>query len=304
MIKTIDVSSGETAGLYQYLSAAVTPRPIAFVGTVDKNGNKNLSPFSFFNVFSINPPILIFSPVRRVRNNTSKHTLDNVLQVKECVISLVTKNIAQQVSLSSCEFDAETNEFEKAGFTEINSDLINPPRVKESPINFECKVNDVIHLGEEGGAPPSSPKWMTSFTLHSKFIGDSFTLGGLIKSEFISVKPAFSNSFVSASNSQEDKETCWAIFFVTKEITHSFTCNTLSNVCFEVLFLTLLTGEKIKIGGLIEKTLKKEKGLKFLFPFLSTVPTNAIGLGVTAAERYWYNPAVSPELTSIVFIIF
>lgn len=152
MIKTIDVSSGETAGLYQYLSAAVTPRPIAFVSTVDKNGNKNLSPFSFFNVFSINPPILIFSPVRRVRNNTSKHTLDNVLQVKECVISLVTKNIDQQVSLSSCEFDAETNEFEKAGFTEINSDLVNPPRVKESPINFECKVNDVIHLGEEGGA--------------------------------------------------------------------------------------------------------------------------------------------------------
>jgi len=152
MIKTIDVSSGETAGLYQYLSAAITPRPIAFVSTVDKNGNKNLSPFSFFNVFSVNPPILIFSPVRRVRNNTSKHTLDNVLQVKECVISLVTKNIAQQVSLSSCEFDAETNEFEKAGFTEINSDVVNPPRVKESPINFECKVNDVIHLGEEGGA--------------------------------------------------------------------------------------------------------------------------------------------------------
>ncbi len=152
MIKTIDVSSGETAGLYQYLSAAVTPRPIAFVSTVDKNGNKNLSPFSFFNVFSINPPILIFSPVRRVRNNTSKHTLDNVLQVKECVISLVTKNIAQQVSLSSCEFDAETNEFEKAGFTEVNSDLVNPPRVKESPINFECKVNNVIHLGEQGGA--------------------------------------------------------------------------------------------------------------------------------------------------------
>ena len=152
MIKTIDVSSGETAGLYQYLSAAVTPRPIAFVSTVDKNGNKNLSPFSFFNVFSINPPILIFSPVRRVRNNTSKHTLDNVLQVKECVISLVTKNIAQQVSLSSCEFDAEINEFEKAGFTEINSDLVNPPRVKESPINFECKVNNVIHLGEQGGA--------------------------------------------------------------------------------------------------------------------------------------------------------
>lgn len=152
MIKTIDIQSGETAGLYQYLSAAVTPRPIAFVSTIDSEGNKNLSPFSFFNVFSINPPILVFSPVRRVRNNTSKHTLDNVHQVKECVISLVTEEIAQQVSLASCDFDKETNEFEKAGFTEIKSDLIIPSRIKESPINFECKVNEVITLGEEGGA--------------------------------------------------------------------------------------------------------------------------------------------------------
>ncbi|MAO71440.1 MAG: flavin reductase [Flavobacteriales bacterium] len=152
MIKTIDVKSGETAGLYQYLSSAITPRPIAFVSTIDKSGNKNLSPFSFFNVFSVNPPILVFSPVRRMRNNTSKHTLDNVLQLKECVISLVTEDIAQQVSLSSCDFDSETNEFEKAGFTEIKSDLVSPPRVKESPINFECKINEVIPLGEEGGA--------------------------------------------------------------------------------------------------------------------------------------------------------
>ena len=152
MIKTIDVKSGETAGLYQYLSAAITPRPIAFVSTIDTSGNKNLSPFSFFNVFSVNPPILVFSPVRRMRNNTSKHTLDNVLQLKECVISVVTENIAQQVSLSSCDFDSETNEFEKAGFTEIKSDIVSPPRVKESPINFECKINEVISLGQEGGA--------------------------------------------------------------------------------------------------------------------------------------------------------
>ena len=137
--------------MYQYLSSAITPRPIAFVSTIDKSGNKNLSPFSFFNVFSVNPPILVFSPVRRMRNNTSKHTLDNVLQLKECVISLVTEDIAQQVSLSSCDFDSETNEFEKAGFTEIKSDLVSPPRVKESPINFECKINEVIPLGEEGG---------------------------------------------------------------------------------------------------------------------------------------------------------
>ena len=152
MIKTIDVKSGETTGLYQYLSAAVTPRPIAFVSTIDKDGNKNLSPFSFFNVFSVNPPILVFSPVRRVRNNTSKHTLENVHQVKECVISLVNEDIAQQVSLASCDFDAETNEFEKAGFTEVKSDLVLPSRIKESPVNFECKVNEVITLGKEGGA--------------------------------------------------------------------------------------------------------------------------------------------------------
>ena len=152
MIKTIDIQSGETAGLYQYLSAAVTPRPIAFVSTIDNEGNENLSPFSFFNIFSINPPILVFSPVRRVRNNTSKHTLDNVNQVKECVISLVTDEIAQQVSLASSDFNKETNEFEKAGFTAIKSDLISPSRIKESPINFECKVNEVITLGKEGGA--------------------------------------------------------------------------------------------------------------------------------------------------------
>ena len=152
MIKTINIAEGETTNLYQYLSAAVTPRPIAFVSTIDAKGNKNLSPFSFFNVFSINPPILVFSPVRRVRNNTSKHTLDNLHQVKECVISLVTEEIVQQVSLSSCDFDAETNEFEKAGFTEIKSDLVTPSRIKESPINFECKINDIISLGEQGGA--------------------------------------------------------------------------------------------------------------------------------------------------------
>ena len=152
MIKTIDVTSGETAGIYQYLTSAVTPRPIAFVSTIDSEGKKNLSPFSFFNTFSINPPILVFSPVRRVRNNTSKHTLDNLHQIKECVICLVTEEIAQQVSLSSCDFDAETNEFEKSGFTEVKSDLVTPSRVKQSPINFECKVNDIISLGEEGGA--------------------------------------------------------------------------------------------------------------------------------------------------------
>ena len=152
MIKTFDISSGEKTNIYKYLSAAITPRPIAFVSSIDSKGNKNLSPFSFFNVFSINPPILVFSPVRRVRDNSSKHTLENLQQVKECVISLVTEEIAQQVSLASCDFGSEVNEFKKAGFTEIKSDLVIPSRVKESPINFECKVNDIITLGKEGGA--------------------------------------------------------------------------------------------------------------------------------------------------------
>ena len=152
MIKTINVKSTKTAEIYRYLSNAVTPRPIAFVSTIDKNGNKNLSPFSFFNVFSVKPPVLVFSPVRRVRNNTSKDTLDNIKEVNECVVCLVSEEIAQQVSLSSCDFEANVNEFEKAGFTEIESELICPSRIKESPINFECKVIDVIELGEEGGA--------------------------------------------------------------------------------------------------------------------------------------------------------
>ena len=134
------------------MSSAITPRPIALASTIDKNGNKNLSPFSFFNIFSINPPILVFSPVKRVRDNTSKHTLNNIEQVKECVIGLVTEEIAQQVSLASCNFDTEINEFEKAGFTEVKSDVIKPSRIKESPINFECKVNNIISLGKEGGA--------------------------------------------------------------------------------------------------------------------------------------------------------
>ena len=146
MIKSININSCETAEIYKYLSNSITPRPIAFVSSVDEKGNKNLSPFSFFNVFSVNPPILIFSPVRRVRNNTSKHTLENVKAVKECVISLVTEEMAQQVSLSSCDFKEGVNEFEKAGFTELKSDKITPPRIKESPINFECKVNQLYHL--------------------------------------------------------------------------------------------------------------------------------------------------------------
>ena len=152
MIKTIDITNGETDGLYKYLSSAITPRPIALVSTIDKNGNKNLAPFSFFNIFSVNPPIMIFSPVKSARFGNNKDTLENVKQIKECVIGLVNEDIAQQVSLASCSFDKDINEFEKAGLIEVKSDLVTPSRISESPINFECKVNDIITLGDKGGA--------------------------------------------------------------------------------------------------------------------------------------------------------
>lgn len=141
-----------TGVLHSYLLSAVAPRPIAFASTIDTDGNSNLSPFSFFNVFSANPPILIFSPARRVRDNTTKHTLDNVEAVKEVVINVVNYDLVQQMSLTSTEYPKGTNEFEKAGLTMLASDQIKPFRVAESPIQFECKVNEVVKLGTEGGA--------------------------------------------------------------------------------------------------------------------------------------------------------
>ena len=138
--------------LQSYLQTAVSPRPIAFASTMDEDGNPNLSPFSFFNVFSSNPPILIFSPARRVRNNTIKHTLINAQETREVVINIVNYDMVQQMSLSSTEYPDGVNEFEKAGFTMLPSDSVAPYRVAESPVQFECKVNDIIALGTEGGA--------------------------------------------------------------------------------------------------------------------------------------------------------
>ena len=138
--------------LQGYLQSAVAPRPIAFASTISKNGKPNLSPFSFFNVFSSNPPILIFSPARRVRNNTIKHTLINAEATREVVINVVNYDIVQQMSLSSTEYAGDVNEFLKSGLTQIPSDIVKPYRVKESPVQFECKVNEIISLGNEGGA--------------------------------------------------------------------------------------------------------------------------------------------------------
>jgi flavin reductase (DIM6/NTAB) family NADH-FMN oxidoreductase RutF len=140
------------AQLQGYLQSAVAPRPIAFASTVDMNGKPNLSPFSFFNVFSSNPPILVFSPARRVRNNTTKHTLENCQVTKEVVINVVNYGIVQQASLSSTEYPEGVNEFLKSGLTMLPSDMVKPYRVAESPVQMECKVNEIIALGNQGGA--------------------------------------------------------------------------------------------------------------------------------------------------------
>ncbi len=149
---TINPQNLETAKLHSYLLSAIAPRPIALASTIDKNGNPNLSPFSFFNVFSANPPILVFSPARRLRDNTEKHTLENVRQTKEVVINVVNHEIIHQTSLSSTEYEQGVNEFDKAGFTMLESDMVKPFRVSESPIQLECKVSKIIELGKEGGA--------------------------------------------------------------------------------------------------------------------------------------------------------
>lgn len=136
----------------QLLQGAVSPRPIAFASTIDRDGNVNLSPFSFFNIFSSNPPILIFSPSRRVRDNTTKHTLENVLEVPEVTIGMVNYEMVQQMSLASTEYERGVNEFIKSGLTPLASTLVKPPRVKECPVSFECRVNEVKALGDGPGA--------------------------------------------------------------------------------------------------------------------------------------------------------
>jgi flavin reductase (DIM6/NTAB) family NADH-FMN oxidoreductase RutF len=147
-----DLSTLSPVEKQYYLQHIVAPRPVCFASTIDKVGNVNLSPFSFFNLFSSQPPVIIFSPSRRVRDNTVKHTLENVLEVPEVVINMVTYDMVQQVSLASCEYPKEINEFAKAGFTPEPATCVKPPMVKESKAKLECKVIEVKSLGTEGGA--------------------------------------------------------------------------------------------------------------------------------------------------------
>lgn len=149
---TLNTSDLSPAQIQNYLLYVIAPRPICFASTVDLDGNINLSPFSYFNLFSVNPPVCIFSPARRVRGNTTKHTYENLLEVPECVINIVNYDIVQQTSLASTEYPKGVNEFLKAGLTELKSELVKPPRVAEAPVQLECVVKQIIPLGNEAGA--------------------------------------------------------------------------------------------------------------------------------------------------------
>lgn len=151
-MKTLSPQELSNHALQTLLQTAIAPRPIALASTIDAEGNINLSPFSFFNLFSSNPPVVIFSPARRVRDNTTKHTLENVLQIPEVVIGIVNYKIVQQISLASTEYGKDVNEFQKAGLTMKDADLIRPKLIVECPVNLECKVLEIKHLGKEGGA--------------------------------------------------------------------------------------------------------------------------------------------------------
>jgi len=148
----INPAEVKTNLLHSYLLGSVAPRPIAFASTIDKNGVPNLSPFSFFNVFSAKPPIAIFSPARSGRTGEHKHTFENIKEIPEVVINVVNYDLVQQASLTSTEYPKGVNEFEKAGLTAISSEMIKPFRVKESPVQMECKVRDVIELSNEPGS--------------------------------------------------------------------------------------------------------------------------------------------------------
>ena len=149
---TKDASSLTGVQLQNILQYVIAPRPICFASTINQKGEINLSPFSYFNIFSVQPPICIFSPSRRLRDNTTKHTLDNINEVAECVINIVSYDMVAQTSLASCEYPQGVNEFVKAGFTMLPSEVVKPPRVAESPVQLECRINQVIPLGEKAGS--------------------------------------------------------------------------------------------------------------------------------------------------------
>lgn len=184
------------AQLQGYLQSAVAPRPIAFASTIDEKGRPNLSPFSFFNVFSSNPPILVFSPARRVRDNTTKHTLENCQATKQVVINVVNYDIVQQMSLSSTEYPDGVNEFIKSGLTMLPSDIVKPYRVAESPVQMECKVNEIIALGDKGGAGNLIICEVVKIHIHENILNDK----GMIDQSKIDLVSRLGGNWYSRSN--------------------------------------------------------------------------------------------------------
>lgn len=175
-MKTISPKDLNNLQLQTLLQTAIAPRPIALASTIDAEGNVNLSPFSFFNLFSSNPPVVIFSPSRRVRDNTTKHTLENVLEVPEVVIGIVNHQIVQQISLASTEYEKSVNEFVKSGLTMKDAELIRPKLIEECPVNFECKVLELKQLGTEGGAGNLVICEIIKIHLHEKYLNDEGNL--------------------------------------------------------------------------------------------------------------------------------
>ena len=205
---TLDPKELPIPKLHGYLLGAIGPRPIAFASTVDENGVNNLSPFSFFNVFSAAPPILIFSPARNGRTNTTKDTYNNVKKVPEVVINIVNTDILHQMSLSSSPFSPEVDEFVKSGLTPIPSETIRPMRVKEAPVQFECKVNQVIELGDQGGAGNLVICEVTKIHIHEEILGAD----GMIDQKKINLVARMGGNWYCHANEH-------SMFEITKPIT-------------------------------------------------------------------------------------
>ena len=204
---SIDPKDIPVQKLHQYLLGAIGPRPIAFASTVDAEGKPNLAPFSFFNVFSANPPILIFSPARSGRTNTTKDTYNNVKVVPEVVINVVNYDIVHQMSLASSPYAPGVNEFEKAGFTALKSDSVKPFRVAESPVQFECKVNEVIELGTEGGAGNLIICEVLKIHIHDEVLDSN----GMIDQQKIDLVARMGGDWYSRANAE-------SMFEITKPI--------------------------------------------------------------------------------------
>jgi flavin reductase (DIM6/NTAB) family NADH-FMN oxidoreductase RutF len=224
--------------LHGYLLGAVGPRPIAFASTIDENGQANLAPFSFFNVFSANPPIMIFSPARSGRTNETKDTYKNVKKIKEVVINIVDYNMVQQMSLASSPYAPDEDEFIKAGFTKIDSETIRPYRVAESPVQFECKVNDVIELGNEGGAGNLVICEVTKIHIKEDLIGED----GKIDQHKIDLVSRMGGNWYCRADEN-------SMFEITKPITTRGIG--MDNIPADILNSTILTGNDLgQLGGI------------------------------------------------------